>query len=80
LSFTTDLTNDVDPETEKPIRILGHAQQVMHAFVPTGEDDPVFRWVRIDHGLLPSAAVAKLDDQVHELAKMLEAGRSNSRD
>lgn len=72
LSFTADLADDVDAETAGPIRVLGHAQQVCHAFVPTRDDDPVFEWVQIDERMLPAAAVAKLDDQVEELALMME--------
>lgn len=75
LSFTTDLADDLDPETEKPIRVLRHSEQHFHAFVPTGEDDPVFEWTQIDCRLLPEAAFAKLDDQVRELAVMLEGAR-----
>lgn len=75
LSFTADLADDVDAETGGPIRVLGHSQQVCHAFVPTREDDPVFDWVQIDDHMLPVAAVAKLDDQVEEMARMMEGTR-----
>ena len=79
LSFSVDLTDDVDAETGTPIRVVGRAQQQLHVLVPTDEDDPIFEWTSIPHRLLPAAAISKLDDQVEELAQIMEDGRPSRR-
>lgn len=79
LSFSVDLIDDVDAETGKPIRIVGRAQEMLHALIPTGEANPVFEWASIPHRLLPPAAASKLDDQVEELARIMEDSRPRGR-
>ena len=79
LSFSVDLTDDIDAETGKPIRSVGRAEEQMHALIPTGQDKPVFEWVSIPHHLLPPTAVSKLDEQVENLARIMEDGRPSRR-
>lgn len=75
LSFTADLADDTDEQTGAPIRVLGAAQQQLHALCATGEDVPVFEWRPFDQRLLPPSALSTLDEQVEELARAMEAGR-----
>lgn len=75
LYWTADLTDDVDRETGKPIRVLGHLQQSLRALIATHEYNPMFEWAPISTRILPPAALSHLDDQVEELARMLEQSR-----
>lgn len=75
LSFAADLADGIDDQTGEPIRMLGAAQQLLHALCATGEDEPVFEWRPVDQRLLPPAALSMLDEQVEEFARALEAGR-----
>ena len=75
LSFTTDLGDGVDLEIGKSIRVLGRGDRALHAFVSTGKDHPAFEWAAIPYRLIPAAAIAKLEEQVNQLAIILEDGR-----
>lgn len=75
LSFTADLADDTDDQTGAPIRVLGAAQQQLHALCATGEDEPAFEWRSFDQRLLPPVALSMLDDQVEKLARTIEARR-----
>ena len=79
LTFSVDLIDGEDAETGELIRVVGEAHQTLHALIPTGEKQPVFEWVSIPHRLLPSAAIAKLDDKVEELARIMEDSRPRGR-
>ncbi|WP_222950661.1 hypothetical protein [Sphingomonas sp. JC676] len=77
LHWTANLTTDEDQETGETIRVLDQMQQSLFCLIPTGEKDPAFEWAPMSVRVLPAAAIAQLDDQVEELARMMEETRKS---